>query len=375
MGNRIASMIRKEFIQIRRDRRTLAMMVAIPLLWLVAFGYAVTFDVTHIPTAVVDGARNRASRALASDFRASTSFDLTTVSPNTVSGVRDAITSGRVSAGLIIPAGYGDTGSGARVSVLVDGSDLFSAQSVLRAAQGIVQQETIKQARQDAGPLGGGVIASLAGAAPSFDILYNRDLKSSYVMIPGLVGLVMVFIATIMTALGVVRERERGTMEQLIVTPVRPLELMLGKVTPYLLIAALDFVLVVALGLLLFQVPLRGSFLILAVASLFFLLGALGVGLLVSTVSQNQQQAMQLAIFTILPQFIFSGFIFPLAAMPWGVRWIGYLMPLTYFMPVARGIFLKAEDWAALWPDVMILIIYGVAVLILASTRFQKRLA
>lgn len=374
MGNRIASLIRKEFIQIRRDRRTLAMMVVIPLLWLVAFGYAVTFDVTHIPTGVVDQARNAASRALLSDFRASDSFDLSTVSPATAPAIRAGIKAGRISAGLIIPAGYGDMGSAARVSVLVDGSDLFSAQSVLRGAQGIVQQETIKRARHAAGALGG-VIASFADAAPSFDILYNHDLKSSYVMIPGLVGVVMVFIATIMTALGVVRERERGTMEQLIVTPVRPLELMLGKVTPYLLISALDFVLVVAVGLLLFSVPLRGSFLILAVASLFFLLGALGVGLLVSTVSQNQQQAMQLAIFTILPQFIFSGFIFPLAAMPWGVRWIGYLMPLTYFMPVARGIFLKAEDWAALWPNVSILVVYGVAVLILAATRFQKRLA
>jgi ABC-2 type transport system permease protein len=150
---------------------------------------------------------------------------------------------------------------------------------------------------------------------------------------------------------------------------------MLGKVTPYLLIAALDFVLVVVVGVLLFSVPLRGSFLLLAVASLFFLLGALGVGLLVSTVSQNQQQAMQLAIFTLLPQFIFSGFIFPLAAMPWGVRWVGYLMPLTYFMPVARGVFLKAADWAALWPNVTILALYGLAVLVLAATRFRKRLA
>jgi ABC-2 type transport system permease protein len=374
MGTRIVTMMRKEFIQIRRDRRTLAMIIAIPLIWLVAFGYAVTFDVTHVPTAVVDRAHNAAARALIADFRRSDRFAITDTSTTTVADVPNAITTGRVSAGILIPPGYGDSGNTTPVRILADGSDLFSTQSVLRAAQGIIQAATLARLRQAAGPLGT-MMPSLAGTAPAVDILYNPDLKSSYVMIPGLVGLVMVFIATLMTALGVVRERERGTMEQLIVTPVRPLELMLGKVAPYLLIAAFDFVAVVAVGLWLFAVPLRGSFLLLAVASLFFLLGALGVGLLVSTASQNQQQAMQLAFFTLFPQFIFSGFIFPLAAMPWGVRWIGYLMPLTYFMPVTRGVFLKAEGWTGLWPDVLILAVYGIGVLVLAATRFQKRLA
>lgn len=372
MNSRITSMMRKEFIQLMRDRRTLAMIVAIPLIWLVAFGYAVTFDVKHVPTAVVDAAHSAAARALVADVRASDSFDVVT-GYRDAAGIRDAIKDGRIAAGIIIPPGYGEAGGG-QVRVLADGSDLFSTQSVLRAAQSIAQAAAMKQARQAAGAFGAAP-PSFAAAAPSFDVLYNPDLKSSYVMIPGLVGMVMVFIATLMTALGVVRERERGTMEQLIVTPVRPLELMLGKVTPYILISALDFALIVAVGLLLFAVPLRGSFLLLAVASLFFLLGALGIGLLVSTVSQNQQQAMQLAVFTLFPQFIFSGFIFPLAAMPWGVRWIGYLMPLTYFMPVARGVFLKAAQWSALWPDVAILAGYGTVVLVLAATRFQKRLA
>jgi ABC-2 type transport system permease protein len=366
--------MRKEFIQIRRDRRTLAMIIAIPLIWLVAFGYAVTFDVTHVPTAVVDRAHNAAARALIADLRRSDRFAITGTGAATIADVRHAIMTGRVAAGIVIPPTYGESGNTTPVRLLADGSDLFSTQSVLRAAQGIIQAATLKRLRQAAGPFGT-MMPSLAASAPEVAILYNPDLKSSYVMIPGLVGLVMVFIATLMTALGVVRERERGTMEQLIVTPVRPLELMLGKVAPYLLIAAFDFVVVVAVGLWLFAVPLRGSFLLLAVASLFFLLGALGVGLLVSTASQNQQQAMQLAMFTLFPQFIFSGFIFPLAAMPWGVRWIGYLMPLTYFMPITRGVFLKAEEWTGLWPNVLILAVYGVGVLVLAATRFQKRLA
>ena len=374
MGTRIVTMMRKEFIQIRRDHRTLAMIIAIPLIWLVAFGYAVTFDVTHVPTAVVDRAHNAAARALIADLRRSDRFAIAGTGATTIADVRHAIMTGRVAAGIVIPPNYGDSGNTTPVRLLADGSDLFSTQSVLRAAQGIIQAATLKRLRQAAGPFGT-MMPSLAASAPEVAILYNPDLKSSYVMIPGLVGLVMVFIATLMTALGVVRERERGTMEQLIVTPVRPLELMLGKVAPYLLIAAFDFVVVVAVGLWLFAVPLRGSFLLLAVASLFFLLGALGVGLLVSTASQNQQQAMQLAMFTLFPQFIFSGFIFPLAAMPWGVRWIGYLMPLTYFMPITRGVFLKAEEWTGLWPNVLILAVYGVCVLVLAATRFQKRLA
>lgn len=269
MGNRIGAMIRKEFIQLVRDRRTLAMIVAIPLIWLVAFGYAVTFDVKHIPTAVVDHAHNAASRALIADVRRSDRFDITDGGLADEAGIRDAIKNNAVAAGIVIPAGYGDATGAAPVRVLADGSDLFSTQSVIRAAQGIVQAAALQRARQEAGA-SGGTLPAFAGAAPSFDVLYNPDLKSSYVMIPGLVGMVMVFIATLMTALGVVRERERGTMEQLIVTPVRPLELILGKVTPYILISALDFVLIVAVGLLLFAVPLRGSFVMLAVASLFF---------------------------------------------------------------------------------------------------------
>jgi ABC-2 type transport system permease protein len=374
MGHRVRSMIRKEFIQIRRDRRTLAMIIVIPLIWLVAFGYAVTFDVTHVPTAIVDRAHNEASQALVAGFRGSDHFTVTDINATSDAGVREAIKAGTVAAVIVIPAGYGDAGAEAPVRILTDGSDLFSSQSVLRVAPGIIQAATLAHLRQTAGPLGGAMPA-LAGVAPAVDILYNPQLKSSYVMVPGLMGLVMVFIATLMTALGVVRERERGTLEQLIVTPIRPLELMVGKVTPYVLISVLDFVLVLVVGLGLFAVPLRGSFLLLSMASLFFLLGALGVGLLVSTVSQNQQQAMQLAIFTLFPQFIFSGFIFPLAAMPWGVRWISYLMPLTYFVPVTRGVFLKAEAWAGLWPNVLILAIYGIGVLVLAATRFQKRLA
>ncbi len=372
MGNRVGAMIRKEFIQIRRDRRTLAMIVVIPLIWLIAFGYAVTFDVKHVSTVLLDQAHNEASRELAAAFRASDSFDLVDLGVRDVAGIRDDLKAGRAVAGIVVPPGYGGPGA-APVRVLADGSDLFSAQSVLRAGQAILQASALKRLRQSLGPLGQALPAT--GGAPAFEVLYNPQLKSSYVMIPGLVGMVMVFIATLMTALGVVRERERGTLEQLIVTPVRPLELMIGKVTPYILISAVDFVLIVVVGLWLFDVPLRGSFLILSLASLFFLLGALGIGLLVSTVSQNQQQAMQLAVFTLFPQFIFSGFIFPLAAMPWGVRWIGYLMPLTYFMPVARGVFLKAQQWDGLWPYVAVLAVYGVGVLVLAATRFNKRLA
>jgi ABC-2 type transport system permease protein len=370
---RVLAMIRKEFIQVFRDRRTLAMLIVIPVIWLVAFGYAVTFDVKHVNTAVVDHAHTSASQALIADLRASDGFTLQNTGAHSDADLEHEIKEGTIAAGVVIPSGYGASGPQPAVQVLVDGSDLFASQGVLRNAQMILQKAGIRQIQAEARAIG--ITVPITIPAPSFTILYNPQLKSSYVMIPALIGLVMAFIATLMTALGVARERERGTLEQLIVTPIRPFELMLGKVLPYMLIAAIDFLLIVALGLALFAVPLRGSFLLLVLGSLFFLLAALGIGLLVSTLAQNQQQAMQLAFFTIFPQFIFSGFVFPLAAIPWGVRWIGYIVPLTYFLPITRGVFLKDIGLAEVWPDVLVLAVYGIGVLTLAALRFRKRLS
>jgi ABC-2 type transport system permease protein len=210
---------------------------------------------------------------------------------------------------------------------------------------------------------------------PSVKVWYNPDLKSVYYMIPGLVGLVLIFVTTLMTALGVVREKERGTLEQLIVSPLRPWELMVGKLLPYMLIAVIDFLLVMAVGVWVFDVPYRGDLGAFLLVALLFLTGSLGLGLLISTVSQNQQQAMQLAVLTLVPQFILSGFVFPLEAMPWGIRWLSYLMPLTYFLPISRGAFLKGispfEATTGLW----VLAVYAVLFILIATVRFRRSLA
>lgn len=209
---------------------------------------------------------------------------------------------------------------------------------------------------------------------PEVDVLYNADLKSVHYMIPGLVGLVLIFITTLMTALGVVREKERGTLEQLIVSPLRPFELMLGKVLPYMIIATLDFAVVFAAGVYWFDVPFRGDLFSFILVALLFLFSSLGMGLLVSTVSQNQQQAMQLAVMTLVPQILLSGFIFPLEAMPWGIRWIAYVLPLSYFLPISRDVFLKGMSAWDYPLEFAVLAFFGVFFLLVATIRFRRSL-
>ena len=353
MLKRTGPIIRKEFIQIRRDRRTLMMMVAIPVLWIVIFGYAATFDVRDIRTVVAVPADSPTAALIASVLDASAYFEVVESGPLSDQELEAAVHEHRASV-AVRPPGPDTPGL-----FIADGSDLFTAQAAARQIQVLVQS-----------------LAQQAGASAYVEtrILYNPELRSVNYMIPGLVGIVMVFIATMMTAVAIVRERERGTLEQLLVTPVSPVELMIGKIIPYMVIAFADFLLVMACGVFIFDVPLAGSTGLLIVLSLAFLFVCLGLGLLVSTVSQTQQQAMQMAVFTLVPQILLSGFIFPLAAIPWGIRWIAYLAPLTYFLPISRGIFMRGEGIADLWIYVVILVAYAIAIVALAAWRFRRKL-
>ncbi|GAB4257950.1 MAG: ABC transporter permease [Thermoleophilia bacterium] len=356
MRHRLSALVRKEFVQIRRDRRTLAMMVIIPVLWLIVFGYAATFDVRGIETGVVAGDHPLLDKLVAS-LEESEYFEVGRVDYPDRAALIEAIDEDEVSVGIVPPAGDGPG------EFLADGTDLFTAQTAARQLQVLVQDLRIQALPPST-------------AAPVFDvnILYNPELRSADFMIPGLVGAVMVFIATMMTAVGVVRERERGTLEQLLVTPVRSAELMLGKIIPYMLIAFLDLVLVIVLGVYVFDVPFVGGLALLLALSLIFLIASLGIGLLVSTVSQTQQQALQLAVFTLLPQILLSGFVFPLEAIPWAVRWVSYAMPLTYFLPIARGVFLKGSGIEDLWVYGLVLSGYAVVMVALATVRFRRSL-
>lgn len=326
----------KEFRQLFRDRRTVAMLVAIPLLLLVMFGYAASFDVKSVPTLVTGP---RASEVAAS---LPALFDVVDVAPGEdAAAAQNALRDYRAWAVVL-------TSTTGAPKIMVDGSNLFAAQTVVSAA------------RQ---------------AGLGVQVLFNPDLKTSVIMVPGLIGIVLVFVGTLATALGVVRERQAGTLEQLAVMPFRPRDVFLGKVAPYFLVSLVDTVVIVLAGLWIFNVPFRGSVLTFLVGTLLFLFVTLGLGVLVSTVSQNQGQALQLSVMTLLPQVLLSGLIFPVASMAAGVRWISYLLPLTYFIEVSRGVLVKATPITALWQPLLMLALLGTVVFTLSIIRFRRDLA
>jgi ABC-2 type transport system permease protein len=344
------AMILKEFRQVRRDRRTLAMMIVLPVLLLVVLGYAASFDVKSI-TVVASGPQ---ARAVAAQLKSP--FDVTmTAAHQDRTWAQDQLRDGHAEMAVV-------TGVGTRPLVLIDGSQLFSAKAALAALAGMQQ----RQAAQPGG---------IGAAVPRVVVLYNPGLTTSDIMIPGLCGVVLVFVGTIITSLGVVRERQSGTLEQLAVMPLRPRDVFLGKIVPYFLVAAVDLAIVLAVGIAIFGVPFRGNPAVFGLGALLFLFVTLGVGVLISSVSQNQGQAIQLAVMTLLPQVLLSGLIFPLTSIAPGVRWISYLLPLTYFNQISRGVMLRAEPIAALWPPFLFLALLGAVVVTGATLRFRRYLA
>jgi ABC-2 type transport system permease protein len=339
------AMIVKEFRQLRRDHRTLAMMIVLPVVLLVAFGYAARFEVAEVPTLVVGPQAEQVAGALPELFDVD-EIDTQGTRTDAVDDLRD----GRVPAAVVAH----DAG----VTVLLDGSELFTAnaaQSALASAD----------SGSDASALG----------AVEIDVLFNEGLETSAVMVPGLAGLILLFIGTVITSLGVVRERQAGTLEQLAVMPLRPRDVFLGKIAPYFVVATVDLVVVLTVGILLFDVPFRGSVLVLGLGSLLFLFVTLGTGVLISTVSQNQGQAIQLAMMMLLPQIMLSGLIFPVSSMAVGVRWVSYILPLTYFTEISRGVMLRGTGLESLWPSVAFLAVLGLVVIVLATLRFRSDLA
>jgi len=370
----------KEFRQLRRDRRTVAMLFLLPFLFLVVFGYAASFDVKEIPTVVVGGAAEVVEPRLPEQFA------VVAVRPgDDRAAAEEALRRGEAVVAFVTPAVAGEP-----AAVLIDGSELFAAQAALRrisAAQamaGALQGASgAGAAESGAGSAADGVVPLPAAAqealavigAAETDVLYNPDLRTAVIMVPGLCGIILVFVGTIATALGVVRERQSGTMEQLAVMPFRPGDVFIGKIAPYLAIAAIDMAVIVAVGMLLFDVPFRGSVATFALGSALFLFVTLGLGVLISTVSQTQGQAIQLAIMTMVPQFLLSGLFFPLYAMPWGVRWIGYLLPLTWFVKIARGVMVRGAPIDALWLPFLVLAVMAAGVFTLSTLRFRRDLA
>ena len=372
---RLLALIRKEFIQIVRDPRTLTIIFIMPLLQLLLMGFSATSDVRNVPLVVLDQDRSPAARDLLAAYRAADyfhiDFDVTSESE-----MRKLIDGGKAGAGLIIPPGYGDriaSGQTAEVAFVIDGSDPSIAGTGLSAAQLIAQAKSTALVVTRAEQRGQG-----SAVQPLIDmrtqVWYNPDLISAYNMVPAMIGMILLFLTIQLTAAAIVRERERGTMEQLVVTPLSSAELMIGKLAPFVVIALIDTVEIVVVGVLIFNVPINGSLVLLFALSALFLVTTLGIGLFISTIARTQREAQMNSMLFTLPAMFLSGFFFPIAAMPKVLQYASYAIPLRYFLIIARSIVLKGVGAEALVPEIVALIVFGVLITSLAVWRFRKTL-
>lgn len=372
---RFMAILRKEFIQIRRDRPSLIMAIAMPVLLLLLFGYAVNTDVDHLPTVVWDQSQSSDSREMIEAFR-NTIYINPTLYVQGYQQVEETLDSGKARVAIIIPADYGKQVQGngiASIQVLVDGSDPTVARAALSAVQTLGLNKALQFQTERLQSLGMFNIPALPINIET-RVWYNPDMKSSIFNIPALIGLILQNIIAMLTAFSMVREKERGTMEQLVVTPIHSLELLLGKLLPFVLIGFISLSFILAVGIFWFGVPPKGSLALLVLLAGLFMFAILAIGLLISTVSGTQLQAMQMTFILILPSILLSGFIFPRETMPKLLQLLGSLMPLTYFLEIVRGIFLKGNGIEYLWQDTLALCAFAVILLALAALKFKKNL-
>jgi ABC-2 type transport system permease protein len=384
MWERIREIIRKEFRQTLRDPRMRGLLIGPPILQLIIFGYAVNLDVEHSRLAWIDQDRTAESRELRAAFEGSTYFEVS-ATPENDAEVRNLVDAGRVLAAVHILPGFGRDirrGNTAGVQIVLDGTNSntaaivssYATQIVSNYAARILEEQVHSRIMARAAPNAGAVSATLPGFTAETRVWFNAALKSRDYFVPGVVMNIIALVTVMLTSMSIVREKEIGTMEQLMVTPIRPIELMLGKVLPFALVGIFEVVIVTAAALLVFHTPFRGNpFELLACAALF-LLTTLGTGLFISTISNTQQQAMMSSFFFFLPAMLLSGFTFPISNMPLAVQYLTYLNPLRYFMQILRGIFLKGIGVEILWPQMAALALFGFVIIVLSALRFHKRL-
>ncbi|GAB4503698.1 MAG: ABC transporter permease [Anaerolineales bacterium] len=374
MNSRLLSIIRKEFIQIGRDVRTLIMILVIPIMQLFLLGYAATNDVRNVPLAVLDRSRSPESRALLEAYRAADYFRIA-YTVDSEMDIENLIAGGKARAAVIIPPDYAERlGEGnAQVAFILDGTDPTSASTALSAAQ-LISQSHSTDLLSERFSRSGMNLQVKPPVEVRTTVWYNPDLVSAYFMIPGVIGMILYAIAAILTATSIVRERERGTIEQLIVTPIRPWELIVGKLMPYVILGFLNTIEVLAVGHWWFGVPIRGDLGLIFLMSGIFLITGLGIGLFGSTIANTQQEAMLTVWMTLLPSIFLSGFFFPLEAMPVFLRWLSYLMPLRYYLVIIRSLLLKDVSLAMIQTDVIAMTLFAVGIMTAAALRFRKRL-
>jgi len=365
---RIKAVAWKEYLHIIRDKRTLVMIILMPLIQLVLYGYAINTDVKHMATAVYDEDQTYFSRRLIEAFRESAYFDIDEriQSPE---AMRRLLDRGKVVVGLHIPPNFTKdvlAGRSADLQLVIDGTDSNPANAALNTSRAVVAAFLEKE---------GLVPVEVVPINFKPRMWYNPDLKSSFFMVPGVVGFLLQLLIPMITASAVVREKERGNIEQLLVTPLKPYELMIGKLIPYLVIGSVIGITIIGAAHFLFQIPVRGNPITLFVLTQLFLLVCLGIGLFASTVAQNQQQAIQVVMFIAPPSFLLSGFFFPRETMPLPIYYLSEFIPLTYYLKIVRGIVLKGLGYAALWDQTWPLLLMAIVILTVSIKKFHKRLS
>lgn len=372
---RFISIIKKEFIQVKRDPISLRLPFVMPIVMMLLFGYAVNTEVDRIPTAVYDQSNSGESKAFLDKFTESEYF-IVSETVTDEDRLTELIQSGEVKAGLIIPEDYSDKmkiDARTEIQLIIDGTEPTTARTAL--ANGQLISRTYAQKSISEKLIKYGITPEkLTGLELKTDVWYNPDMESTRFTIPGLVGLILQNITIMLTAFALVREKERSTIEQLIVTPIRPLELILGKLIPYIVIGYSGFLFSLALCVWVFKVSVTGSLGLLLLLGFLFVYCSLSIGMLISTFAKNQMQAMIVMVFVLLPSILLSGFIFPREAMPAAISYIGYIIPLTYFLDIIRGIMLKGTGISYLWQDTAALLGFTIIILFIATKRFRKSL-
>jgi ABC-2 type transport system permease protein len=377
MKSRIFPIIRKEFIHIIRDPRSLYLAIFLPIILLILFGYAITFDIKNIPIGIIEQDNSFLSRDLISKIRSSEFFHISFISKQYIN-LEKSLAEGKVKLILIIPDHFSRNifkGNNAFLQILVDGSDNNTALIALGYISKIINYFSFYLSKEILNKEGNVFFKEFPLIKIQERFWYNPGLKSPYFIVPGLIAVVMMVLTVMLTSLTIAREWETGTMEQLIITPTKPIEIIIGKLIPYFLLGMLQLSLIILVGILLFKVPLKGNVFFLFIVSGIFLITGLGIGLFISTVTKSQQLAFMFSIiFTLLPSFLLSGFIFPISSMPKIIQLITYLVPARYFLTILRGIFLKGIGFYFLWQEILILIAFGIIIIFACAKRLRLSL-
>ncbi|MCT4585923.1 MAG: ABC transporter permease [Peptostreptococcaceae bacterium] len=366
---RFFAIVKKEFIHIKRDKPSLIIAIMMPLMFILLFGYAVNSDLSNIKIAILDMDKTSNSKELVDKFKTSNYFIVDNYLKN-IDDLEIMIKENKIKAGLIIPKGFYKKNLNKSIQFIIDGVDPTTAKTALQSGLLIIQDYNFKIVTKNKK-----LLSNINQIDIRPKVYYNPNLKSSNFTIPGLIGLIMQNITVMLTAFSLVREKENGTMELLIVTPIKSLELILGKMVPYILIGSIDFLIALSFGTFWFDVPIRGNLFLLLGLGLLFVICSLSIGMLISTVAKTQGQAMQMSIIIILPSVLLSGFVFPREEMIAPIKMLGNVIPLTYFLNILRGIILKNSTLINLRFDILNLSIITFVLLFLASIKFKKTLS